>query len=79
MYTKEINQYYQGFGINQKILDFCASLEVELKERFTKIDQIAEVNQLKVLKAMQDNKLSDVQYGKQCEKTNHVYGHFCVE
>ncbi|HCR39617.1 MAG TPA: hypothetical protein DIW41_01820, partial [Lachnospiraceae bacterium] len=33
-----------------------------LKERFAKIDRIAEFNQLKVLKAMQDNRLSDIHF-----------------
>ena len=62
MITKEIDQSYQAFGIDQKVLTFCESIEEELKERFAQIDKIAEFNQLKVLKAMQDNKLSDVHF-----------------
>ena len=60
--TNELNEIYQSFGINPKVLAFCAEIESDLRERFYAIDNIAEVNQLKVLKAMQDNRLSDVHF-----------------
>ena len=62
MLTNELNEIYQSFGINPKVLAFCAEIESDLRERFYAIDNIAEVNQLKVLKAMQDNRLSDVHF-----------------
>ena len=62
MLTKELNSIYQTMGIDKKVLDYSMEIENNLKERFTKIDRIAEFNQLKVLKAMQDNRLSDIHF-----------------
>jgi len=53
---------YQNLGIDAKVLDYCADIENELQSRFQAIDKIAELNQMKVLKAMQDNRLSDVHF-----------------
>ncbi|HBY71860.1 MAG TPA: hypothetical protein DEG06_06420, partial [Lachnospiraceae bacterium] len=60
--TKELNSVYRTLGIDKKILDYSQEIENNLKERFAKIDRIAEFNQLKVLKAMQDNRLSDIHF-----------------
>ncbi|MFT4144312.1 MAG: methionine gamma-lyase family protein, partial [Mobilitalea sp.] len=49
-------------GILPELLEFIEVIEGNLKERFEVIDRVAEVNQLKVLKAMQDNRLSDVHF-----------------
>ncbi|WP_408647629.1 methionine gamma-lyase family protein [Variimorphobacter saccharofermentans] len=49
-------------GIDPRVLDYCNKIEEELKDRFIRIDSNAEYNQLKVLKAMQDNRLSDVHF-----------------
>lgn len=62
MLGKELNNAYQTLGINQKVLDFCGDIEKVLKERFQEIDLVAEFNQMKVLKAMQDNRLSDIHF-----------------
>lgn len=59
---KELHDAYQSLGINPKVLDYCKDIENTLTERFQKIDQIAEFNQMKVLKAMQENRLSDVHF-----------------
>lgn len=53
---------YQELGISEKVLSFGRSIEDDLKERFAEIDAIAEYNQMKVIKAMQDNKVSDVHF-----------------
>jgi cystathionine beta-lyase family protein involved in aluminum resistance len=58
----ELDNAYQSFGIDPKVLDYCADIEKGLIGRFYAIDKIAEINQLKVLKAMQDNRLSDVHF-----------------
>mgnify|MGYP000691858520 CR=1 FL=1 len=47
---------YEQLGISKEVLDYAADIEKSLKERFERIDQTAEYNQLKVLKGMQDNK-----------------------
>lgn len=50
------------FGIDEKVIQYCAQKESELKEQFQKVDDITEYNQLKVLSAMQKNKLSDIHF-----------------
>ncbi|MCR5451929.1 MAG: hypothetical protein K6F00_04805, partial [Lachnospiraceae bacterium] len=53
--TKEI---YSNIGISEKILEFGNKTEVRLKDRFDRIDMIAEANSLKVIYAMQKAKVS---------------------
>ncbi|MBE5966480.1 MAG: hypothetical protein E7255_05870 [Lachnospiraceae bacterium] len=60
--TEELNSIYQTMGIDKKVLEYSQEIENNLKERFVKIDRIAEFNQLKVLKAMQENHLSDIHF-----------------
>ncbi|MBB2182989.1 methionine gamma-lyase family protein [Lachnospiraceae bacterium MD1] len=62
MKKKEVEAAYQSMGIDPRVLDYCNKIEEELKDRFIRIDSNAEYNQLKVLKAMQDNRLSDVHF-----------------
>lgn len=59
IYLKET---YMGLGIDPKVLSYCEQIERDLEERFKVIDKTAEINQMKVLKAMQDNRLSDVHF-----------------
>ena len=53
------NEIYKALGISEKVYDFGEKILKDLEERFKKIDETAEYNQLKVLKAMQDNKVSE--------------------
>ena len=62
MFTEELFQSYKAMGIDQKVLDFSIETENQLLERFRKLDDIAEFNQLKILKAMQDNRVSDIHF-----------------
>ena len=48
---------YKNFGIGEEIIALSTEIEQNLKERFEKIDEIAEFNQLKVLSAMRKNKV----------------------
>lgn len=50
---------YKELGISDKVYHFSKGILDTLKPRFDEIDQNAEYNQLKVLKAMQDNKVSE--------------------
>ena len=50
---------YKALGISEKVVDFGEKILGDLESRFKKIDENAEYNQLKVLKAMQDNKVSE--------------------
>ena len=54
-----LKQYYETMGISSEVYDLGESILKELKPRFEKIDKIAEFNQLKVLKALQDCKVSE--------------------
>lgn len=50
---------YRELGITDKVYQFSKEILNHLRPRFDEIDQNAEYNQLKVLKAMQDNKVSE--------------------
>lgn len=57
--NQNIQIMYEQMGISKKVFDLSREIEGLLKERFAKIDEITEYNQMKVLKAMQKNKLSE--------------------
>ena len=50
---------YAELGISEKVYEFGEEILKGLKERFERIDENAEINQLKVLKAMQQSKVSE--------------------
>ena len=50
------------FGISDKILELADKTENELMQRFLDIDRMAQHNQLKVLKAMQECSLADIHF-----------------
>lgn len=56
-------EMYLNSGISQKVLDYCKEIEEKLYPRFRKIDEIAEYNQLKVIRAMQKNQVSEAHLG----------------
>ena len=57
--NSEISQIYKKLGIKQETLEFGLRIEDELSERFKIFDETAEYNQLKVLHAMQENRVSE--------------------
>lgn len=50
---------YKDFGIDDKVAEFSENILKELKPRFEAIDELADINQLKVISAMQKNKVSE--------------------
>lgn len=58
----ELQAMYEQFHISEKVLAFSSGIETSLAERFAAIDKIAEYNQLKVIKAMQENRVSDIHF-----------------
>ena len=50
---------YRQLGISEEILKFGRKTEKELEARFLEFDQTAEYNQLKVLHAMQENRVNE--------------------
>ena len=57
-------EMFESLGIAPEVYDFCETELRTLKDRFQEIDDIAEFNQLKVIKAMQDAQVSEA----------HLYG-----
>ncbi len=54
-----MDEMYQNLGISKVVLDAGNRIEQELKPRFTNFDKVAEYNQLKVLHAMQKNRVNE--------------------
>ncbi|WP_330613720.1 methionine gamma-lyase family protein [Butyrivibrio sp.] len=50
---------YESLGISKEVYEFGEKICKDLEARFKTIDETAEYNQLKVLKAMQDNNVSE--------------------
>lgn len=63
-------ELYQSLGIEQTVYDFGEQILKELKPRFEAIDDIAEYNQLKVIRAMQENRVSEA-----CFASSSGYGY----
>ncbi len=59
---QELELFYEQFHIDKEILAFAKETEKELKDRFNRIDKIAEYNQMKVIQAMQKNRVSDAHF-----------------
>ena len=65
-----MEKMYESLGISSRVYEFGQEIIEGLKERFEKIDQVAEYNQLKVLSAMQKNRVSEA-----CLGTSTGYGY----
>lgn len=55
-------EQYKQMGLDEKVFNYCETIAAGLKDRFDAVDQIAEYNQLKVIGAMQKNKVSDYHF-----------------
>lgn len=60
--TTTLTQLYKELGISESVYQYGEAFLKQLEPRFSQIDQIAEYNQLKVLKAMQKNRVSDTHF-----------------
>ncbi len=65
-----IEQQYETLGISKEVYQFGIKIEASLKERFAKIDEIAEFNQMKVIHAMQSKRVS-----AECFSATNGYGY----
>lgn len=59
----DLEQAYEQMGISKEVFTLCQQIEDSLKERFEELDRITECNQLKVLRAMQKNQVSEAHLG----------------
>ena len=64
---------YSEMGLSDEVIALGKETEAELSQRFHRIDEIAEYNQLKVLHAMQKNRLSEACF---VESTGYGYNDF---
>ncbi len=65
-----VYEQYKKLGLADKVINFCNAVEDGLKERFEQIDEVAEYNQMKVLHAMQKNRVAENHFA---ESTGYGY------
>ena len=65
-----MNEAYKALGVSENVLAFSETILSDLKDRFAAIDAIAEANQLKVIAAMQKNRVS-----AECFNISSGYGY----
>jgi len=63
-------EQYKNLGISEEVYRYGAKIEERLKERFKEIDERAEFNQMKVIRAMQENRVS-----AECFNSTSGYGY----
>lgn len=56
---QDITKLYEEMGIRETVLAYGRETETALKDRFDEIDRTAEYNQLKVIRAMQENRVCE--------------------
>ena len=55
-----MREMYKNMGICDEVYDYCDNIIKTLHDRLEEIDKNAEYNQMKVIKAMQDNKVAEM-------------------
>ena len=63
-------EQYKNLGISEEVYRYGAKIEERLKDRFKEIDERAEFNQMKVIRAMQENRVS-----AECFNSTSGYGY----
>ena len=59
---EQLEALYEKMGVSRKVLNLSMEVEASLKDRFQQIDKVTQYNQMKVLNAMQKNKLSEAHF-----------------
>ena len=57
-----VENIYRELGVSDQVYAYGERILASLKERFEAIDQVADYNQMKVIKAMQENRVSDIHF-----------------
>ena len=55
---------YENMGISKELENLAKKTQDEIKEQFKQIDEICEINSVKVLEAMQESGLSTSHFKK---------------
>ncbi len=74
-----MKELYAQLGISSQVYEFGKEVEASLRERFEEFDQKAEYNQMKVLLAMQKNKVSEECFGSSSGYGYNDYGREVLE
>ena len=74
-----MKEIYEQLGISSQVYDFCHEIEESLKDRFEQFDKTAEYNQMKVLLAMQKNRVSEECFGSSSGYGYNDYGRDTLE
>ena len=65
-----LKEQYKNLQLSESVIQYCETVEEGLKERFSQIDEVAEYNQMKVLSAMQKNRVAENHFA---ESTGYGY------
>lgn len=71
MHNKTKEYLQNTLGLNSKIITLAEECEKDIKDQFYIIEEVREYNQYKVLKSMQNNRLSDIHFNY---STGYGYG-----
>lgn len=76
---KRLTKVYEDMGICQEVSAFGEKIIDQLSERFAQIDEIAQINQLKVIHAMQKQKVSEECFSRSTGYGYNDYGRDTLE
>lgn len=62
MNNNTVKTLCKEFNLNEKVINYVNSKEESIQDKFDAIDEIKEYNQFKVIKAMQENRLSSTDF-----------------
>ncbi len=62
MNNNTVKTLCKDFNLNEKVINYVNSKEESIQDKFDAIDEIKEYNQFKVIKAMQENRLSSTDF-----------------
>ena len=74
-----MKEMYAQLGISSQVYDFGKAIEDSLRDRFAQFDRTAEYNQMKVILAMQKNRVSEECFGSSSGYGYNDYGRDTLE
>lgn len=58
-----LKEYYKQMGVSGDVYEYAQQIESNLRDRFAALDAVAELNQMKVLKAMEKRQIAEMHLG----------------
>jgi len=68
--NQNVVEQYKQLHLSEPVIRYCEAIEETLKNRFAEIEEVAEYNQMKVLAAMQKNRVAENHFA---ESTGYGY------